>query len=69
MVRLTGSLDMIIFVDWDVKPQIKQSNKFSCFSALSFIPPIAPTNFSIRAEKALCQKDELEYDAKATGVT
>ena len=69
MVRLTDRLDMTGVVVCDVKLQIKQSNKFSCFSALSFIPPIAPTNFSIRAEKALCQKDELEYDAKATGVT
>ena len=27
MVRLTDRLDMTIFVDWDVKPQIKQTNK------------------------------------------
>ena len=27
MVRLTDCLDMIIVVDWDAKPQIKQTKK------------------------------------------
>ena len=27
MVRLTDRLDMTIVVDWDVKPQVKQTNK------------------------------------------
>ena len=29
VARLTGRLDMTIIVDWDVKPQIKQTNKLN----------------------------------------
>ena len=29
VVRLTDRLDMTIVVDWDIKPQIKQTNKIS----------------------------------------
>ena len=32
VVGLTDSLDMTIVVGWDVKPQIKQTHKFSCES-------------------------------------
>ena len=35
MVRLTEGLDMTIAVDWDVKHQIKQTNKISVYAFLS----------------------------------
>ena len=36
MVRLTDSLDMTIVVDWDVKPQAKQTNKTNLLEKLKF---------------------------------
>ena len=37
-------------------------------SGLSYIPPIYK-NFTLQVRGVVCQKDELEYDAKAIGVT
>ena len=34
VARLTDSLDMTLAVDWDVKPQTKQTNKYDDFMEL-----------------------------------
>ena len=40
-------------------------NPFGCFiSALAYIPP-QKNNFTITTRTVVCQKDELEYDARA----
>ena len=44
VVRLTDRLDMTIVVDWDVKPQIKQTNKFSYDHLNNIEPPHDKTN-------------------------
>ena len=36
MVRLTDGIDITIAVDWDVKPQAKQTNKKNPLEKLKF---------------------------------